>query len=91
MRINVRNRDFDLRVATMPTTNGEAAILRLLDRSTNVVDFDKIGFNSRDRALLKSALELPHGMLIVTGRRAAAKQQRSRPHSEVLIVRLGRS
>jgi general secretion pathway protein E len=73
MRINVRHRDFDLRVATMPTTNGEAAILRLLDRSTNVVDFDKIGFNSRDKALLKSALELPHGMLIVTGPTGSGK------------------
>jgi general secretion pathway protein E len=73
MRIKVRGRDFDLRVATMPTTNGEAAILRLLDRSTKVVDFDKIGFNQRDKALLKEALEQPHGMMIVTGPTGSGK------------------
>ncbi|HLH10532.1 MAG TPA: GspE/PulE family protein [Methylovirgula sp.] len=73
MRIKVRNRDFDLRVATMPTTHGEAAILRLLDRSTKAVDFDQLGFNRRDEALLKRALNLPHGMLIVTGPTGSGK------------------
>jgi len=73
MRIKVRNRDFDLRVATMPTTNGEAAILRLLDRSTKVVDFDQLGFSPRDSALLQASLELPHGMLIVTGPTGSGK------------------
>jgi general secretion pathway protein E len=73
MRIKVRNRDFDLRVATMPTTNGEAAILRLLDRSTKAVDFDQLGFNPRDYALIRRSLELPHGMLIVTGPTGSGK------------------
>ncbi len=73
MRIKVRNRDFDLRVATMPTTNGEAAILRLLDRSTKAVNFDQLGFNLRDNSLLKRSLDLPHGMLIVTGPTGSGK------------------
>lgn len=73
MRIKVRNRDFDLRVATMPTTHGEAAILRLLDRSTKAVDFDQLGFNRRDDALLRRSLNLPHGMLIVTGPTGSGK------------------
>jgi general secretion pathway protein E len=73
MRIKVRNRDFDLRVATMPTTHGEAAILRLLDRSTKAVDFDQLGFNRRDDALLRRSLILPHGMLIVTGPTGSGK------------------
>jgi general secretion pathway protein E len=73
MRIKVRNRDFDLRVATMPTAHGEAAILRLLDRSTKAVDFDQLGFNHRDDALLRRALNLPHGMLIVTGPTGSGK------------------
>lgn len=73
MRIDIRNRGFDLRVATMPTTHGEAAILRLLDRSTKAVDFDQLGFNRRDAALLQRALNLPHGMLIVTGPTGSGK------------------
>jgi general secretion pathway protein E len=73
MRIKIRNRDFDLRVATMPTTNGEAAILRLLDRSTKLVEFDKLGFSQRDRELLVRALDMPHGMLIVTGPTGSGK------------------
>jgi general secretion pathway protein E len=73
MRIKVRNRDFDLRVATMPTTHGESAILRLLDRSTNALDFDQLGFNQRDAGLFRRSLDSPHGMFIVTGPTGSGK------------------
>lgn len=73
MRIHVRNHDVDLRVATMPTTHGEAAILRLLDRTNHAVDFDQLGFSNRDRVVLHRTLALPHGMLIVTGPTGSGK------------------
>ena len=73
MRTNIRKRDFDIRVATMPTTAGEAAILRLLDRSGKLIDFDQLGFNDRDSAILARKLAQPHGMLIVTGPTGSGK------------------
>jgi len=73
MRIKVRSRDFDVRVATMPTTTGEAAILRLLDRSGRLVEFGQLGFNARDRAVLSDKLTQPHGMIVVTGPTGSGK------------------
>ena len=73
LQANIRKRDFDIRVATMPTTAGEAAILRLLDRSGKLVDFDQLGFNDRDRSILSKTLAQPHGMLIVTGPTGSGK------------------
>ncbi len=73
MRITARGRSFDVRVATMPTTAGEAAILRLLDRSTRVAEFDRIGFSARDRALLVDKLAQPHGLIVVTGPTGSGK------------------
>jgi general secretion pathway protein E len=73
MRIKVRARDFDVRVATMPTTTGEAAILRLLDRSGRLVAFDDLGFNTRDRSVLSDKLAQPHGMVVVTGPTGSGK------------------
>ena len=73
MRITVRAREFDVRVATMPTTRGEAAILRLLDRGGRLVAFADLGFNPRDRAVLSDKLTQPHGMIVVTGPTGSGK------------------
>ncbi len=73
MRIRVRSRDFDVRVATMPTTTGEAAILRLLDRGGRLVEFGQLGFNPRDRTVLTDKLNQPHGMIVVTGPTGSGK------------------
>ena len=73
MRVKVRGRDFDIRVATMPTTSGEAAILRLLDRSGRLIEFAQLGFNTRDLAGLQDKLAQPHGMIIVTGPTGSGK------------------
>jgi general secretion pathway protein E len=73
MRIKIRNRDFDVRVATMPTVAGEAAILRLLDRGGRLVDFAELGFRSRELSMLRDKLSQPHGMIIVTGPTGSGK------------------
>jgi general secretion pathway protein E len=72
-RATIRRRDFDIRVATMPTLAGEAAVLRLLDRNGTLVDFDRLGFSGRDGAVLEKMLAQPHGMLIVTGPTGSGK------------------
>ena len=73
LRTKVRGRDFDVRVATMPTTAGEAAILRLLDRSGSLVAFDQLGFGPRDGAVLSDKLTQPHGMIVITGPTGSGK------------------
>lgn len=72
-RIRARGREFDIRVATMPTTSGEAAILRLLERGNKLVEFDKFGFSSRDEAVLRRQLNMPHGLFVVTGPTGSGK------------------
>ena len=72
-RVKVRGREFDIRVAIMPTTGGEAAIMRLLDRSSRLVDFDQLGFRARDESVLKRQLAMPHGLVVVTGPTGSGK------------------
>ncbi len=76
-RIKVRAREFDVRVATMPTTNGEAAILRLLDRGGRLTEFDQLGFSTRDTDVMRRQLAMPFGLIVVTGRPAAARRRHS--------------
>jgi general secretion pathway protein E len=72
-RVKVGHLDLDIRVATMPTAHGEAAILRVLERNQRLLDFTRLGFSDRDRKVLTSHLDSPHGMIIVTGPTGSGK------------------
>jgi general secretion pathway protein E len=72
-RVRVGNVELDLRVATMPTAQGEAAIMRVLERNQRLLDFVRLGFSVRDRAVLERHLDAPHGLIIVTGPTGSGK------------------
>jgi general secretion pathway protein E len=72
-RIRVGNHDADVRIATMPTAFGEAAILRLLQREKGIKAFSTIGLSPRDFDVLSRALRAPHGMIVVTGPTGSGK------------------
>lgn len=72
-RFRLGAREIDIRVATMPTVNGEAAILRLLERDRRLTGFDGLGFSPRDHAALGHAIESPHGLVVITGPTGSGK------------------
>jgi len=72
-KVNVRGRDIDLRVSTMPTLWGESVVLRILDRSSIELDFAKLGFELPDVASLTQLLNLPNGIILVTGPTGSGK------------------
>lgn len=72
-RIRVGRIDLDLRVATMPTAHGEAAILRVLERNPRLLDLTRLGFGTRDREVVTHHLQAPHGLIIVAGPTGSGK------------------
>jgi general secretion pathway protein E len=72
-RIRVGRLDLDLRVATMPTAHGEAAILRVLERNPRLLDLTRLGLAGRDREIVNRHLEAPHGLIIVAGPTGSGK------------------
>ena len=72
-RTRVGNTDVDIRIATMPTAFGEAAILRLLQHEKGVKEFGQIGLSPRDFTTFSRALKVPHGMIVVTGPTGSGK------------------
>jgi general secretion pathway protein E len=71
--VRVGSHELDIRVATMPTAHGEAAILRVLERNQRLLDFVRLGFSARDRKVLEGHLDSPHGLIIVTGPTGSGK------------------
>jgi general secretion pathway protein E len=72
-RIRINDRDFDLRVATMPTVNGEGAAVRFLSSANQVPELGRLGLNERDEARLRSEITAPHGLIVVTGPTGSGK------------------
>ena len=73
IRIAIRGRDYDLRVATVPTLHGEGVTMRILDRTSLVEDFAVLGFAPDTLARYLELLERPQGILLVTGPTGSGK------------------
>ena len=72
-RLKVGRSDLDVRVATMPTQYGEAAVIRLLPKDRGLLDLTKLGLSSADEKKLSRLLALPHGLIVITGPTGSGK------------------
>ena len=71
--IRVQGKELDLRVSTVPTAHGESVVMRILDREAIVFDFHSLGFTDQFLQKFINVLELPHGILLVTGPTGSGK------------------
>jgi general secretion pathway protein E len=69
----VQGKELDLRVSTVPTSHGESVVMRILDRESVVLDFDSLGFDDDIRRQFVHQLEMPHGIILVTGPTGSGK------------------
>ena len=72
-RLEVASQDIDIRVATMPTQHGESAVIRLLPRDRGLLDLPKLGLRADDERKIRRLLDLPHGMIVITGPTGSGK------------------
>jgi general secretion pathway protein E len=73
IRMAVRGEDVVFRVATAPCLHGEIMVLRILDRSAVVFDFKTQGHTDQVISRLRTALDAPNGILLVTGPTGSGK------------------
>jgi general secretion pathway protein E len=71
--LRVQGKELDLRVSTVPTAHGESVVMRILDRESVVFDFHSLGFTDQFLSQFLEVLELPHGILLVTGPTGSGK------------------
>jgi type IV pilus assembly protein PilB len=72
-RIRYNEREIDFRVGFLPVKFGEKVVLRVLDRGNLTLDLDTLGFEPQPMAAFREALQLPHGMLLLTGPTGSGK------------------
>ena len=77
-RVNINQRDVDIRVSIMPSVHGEDAVLRILDKRTFLKDddtlrLDLLGFDADSLVSIRRLAHEPYGMLLVTGPTGSGK------------------
>ena len=73
IRMAVRGQEVDFRVSTIPALHGESIVLRVLDRGAVTFDFAKLGLPTVIAGAFRTALELPNGIVLVTGPTGSGK------------------
>ncbi len=92
--IRVSGRSIDLRVATIPTIHGEAAVLRILDKGTMAMTLAESGFLPDTLARFESAYRKPWGAILVTGPTGSGKtstlygtlSELNEPHRNIITI-----
>lgn len=68
-----KNRKLDMRISTFPVVGGENIVIRLLDKAQIKVGLENLGFMDEDIEKINDSLQLPFGMILVTGPTGSGK------------------
>ncbi len=63
----------DLRVSTVPTVYGEKMVMRILDKGAIPIELTGLGFDERQSKDLIESIQMPHGLMLVTGPTGSGK------------------
>jgi type IV pilus assembly protein PilB len=87
-------RMLDIRVATLPTVEGESLVMRLLDKSKKAPTLEELGLSDEMRGQLEQIIRRPTGALLVTGPTGSGKSttlyaslaEINKPHINIITV-----
>ena len=72
-KIKVNGNKIDVRVSLVPTIYGEKAVMRMLNKGAVSLDVEKIGMSESELRMFKEAINMPYGMILVTGPTSSGK------------------
>jgi len=73
IRMTLNSRRVDIRVSSIPTIHGESIVMRLLDRSSVFLPFDKLGFARETADKFSRLITQPNKIVLVTGPTGSGK------------------
>jgi len=73
IEIRVGDRNIDIRVSTLPTVYGERVVLRLLDKSSRMLELHELGIPDAHLSEIRKLINLSHGIVLVTGPTGSGK------------------
>jgi len=71
--IKLGDGEVDVRISSVPTTNGERIVMRLLDKSAKIYTLNEIGLTPKNVAMMREYITWSHGIVLVTGPTGSGK------------------
>lgn len=92
--LRIDGRDIDVRASILPSNHGETMVMRLLDRSQNLMSLSDLGFGSEDQRWFRKMISAPNGIVLVTGPTGSGKtttlyaalQELNRPDVKIITA-----
>ncbi len=72
-KIRHDGREIDIRVSVIPSVYGEGVVLRILDKSSLLLNLQDLGMDDETYARFESLITRPHGIILVTGPTGSGK------------------
>ncbi|MDO8536155.1 MAG: ATPase, T2SS/T4P/T4SS family [Candidatus Omnitrophota bacterium] len=66
-KVRLQGREVDFRISVLPSSKGEKAALRILDKSQATLDLEKLGFDKKSLEEIEKGAMKPHGMILICG------------------------
>jgi len=73
IKLRVHGREVDIRLSVIPMIHGEGLVMRVLDKSSMVFELKKLGMSQEIYDTFSKLIELPHGIILVTGPTGSGK------------------
>jgi general secretion pathway protein E len=73
IRLKIAGRDYDVRLSTLPVAYGERVVMRLLPRTQDLTNLEKLGFDAYQLNTLERLIARPNGIVLVTGPTGSGK------------------
>ncbi|HRJ72115.1 MAG TPA: ATPase, T2SS/T4P/T4SS family [Terrimicrobiaceae bacterium] len=73
IQVKLGQKALDLRVSSIPTVHGESIVMRILDKTSLLLGLPDLGFLSDDQVKFERLINLPDGILLVTGPTGSGK------------------
>jgi len=73
IKIRIDDAEVDIRVSVIPMLHGEAVVMRLLRQNSTLRGMRQLGMNARELECFERVLQLPHGIILVTGPTGSGK------------------
>ena len=73
MKLKLNDVEVDFRVSMLPVINGEKAVIRILDKTTSLLDLDTLGFEEKDISIFNKIINKPTGLVLITGPTGSGK------------------
>jgi general secretion pathway protein E len=71
--VRIGDQNIDVRVSTIPTSFGERAVLRLLNKTSKLMSLPDLGLRPHEFGLVKELIRTPNGIILVTGPTGSGK------------------